>query len=341
MKTRNWAVVLVATVVLCLPAVMLAAEVEESSSSDQITTVLVDLKREKSTFEEFLKTQFSPRLSQIRQSMKTNVDQATSLLKQLEKNPRSKKLAAAYEDTLSKSLSQISTFLREFQASEGETFEALERVEATVKKAQETYQQAATAGEKEAKEHIARAEKVRDRLKAMAKELGPLLKSGQKLSPEMNAAVKVLAIDQKMALLTQRVSEKATENARHSVKILDGQLLVLRQVRGDLRVAFAQAGGQRMLVSKLAGLRKQGLLTREIADNLRAVQKITSVRGTDMNGIVGTLEMVVAQSFNVADVPGGQGDKVRLDRSGEKILLQLMAEMQDEEKSNDKTKKDE
>jgi len=256
MKTRIWTVLLVAIVMLVLPAVMLAAEAG-SPSADQISTVMVELTREKSTFEEFLKTQFSPRLSQIRQSMKANLDQAASLQKQLEKNPRSKKLAAAYEDTLSKALSQISTFLREFQESEGETFEALERVEATVKKAGETYQQAATAGEKEAKEHIARAEKVRDRLKAMAKELGPLLKSGEKLSPEMNAAVNVLAIDQKMALLTQKVCEKAVENARHSVKILDGQLLVLRQVRGDLRVAFAQAGGQRMLVSKLADFRNR------------------------------------------------------------------------------------
>jgi len=98
-------------VVVSLPVVVLAAEEAEKTSSDQITTVLVDLRREKSTFERFLKTQFSPRLSQIRKSMKTNVEQATGLLKQLEKNPDSKRLAAAYEDTLSKALTQISTFL--------------------------------------------------------------------------------------------------------------------------------------------------------------------------------------------------------------------------------------
>jgi len=323
-------------VVVSLPVVVLAAEEAEKTSSDQITTVLVDLRREKSTFERFLKTQFSPRLSQIRKSMKTNVEQATGLLKQLEKNPDSKRLAAAYEDTLSKALTQISTFLKEFQLSEGETFKALKRVEATVKKARETYRQAAEDGEKEAKEYIERARKAQDRLKVMAKEIGPLLKSGQKLSPELNAAVKELAIDKKISLLTQKVCEKAAENARHSVRILDGQVLVLRQVRGDLRVAFAQAGGQRMLVSKLAVLRKQGLLSREMADNLRAVQKITAIRGADMTNIVGALERVVAQSLSVTNVPGSKDEEVRLDQSGEKILLQLMAEMQDEEKNEEK-----
>jgi len=218
----------------------------------------------------------------------------------------------------------------------GETFKALKRVEATVKKARETYRQAAEDGEKEAKEYIERARKAQDRLKVMAKEIGPLLKSGQKLSPELNAAVKELAIDKKISLLTQKVCEKAAENARHSVRILDGQVLVLRQVRGDLRVAFAQAGGQRMLDSKLAVLRKQGLLSREMADNLRAVQKITAIRGADMTNIVGALERVVAQSLSVTNVPGSKDEEVRLDQSGEKILLQLMAEMQDEEKNEEK-----
>jgi len=60
-----------------------------------------------------------------------------------------------------------------------------------------------------------------------------------------------------------------------------------------------------------------------------------------MSGIVVALEVVMAQSLNGVNEPGGQGDKDRLDQSGKKILLQLIAEMQDEEKNNGKTKKDE
>jgi hypothetical protein len=308
-------------------AAPLVAEEPKEEASSSISTVLVELKRDKDTFEKFWESQVTPRTQRIRQSMEKNVARASETLKQLQENPGSASLAAEYEDALSAGLAEASTFLREFQGTKAETFASLDRVGETVKKAKETYIQSAETSRKQASSFQVKADEAQTKLEEMARKLEPLVKSGQSLPPTVNADVRCLASDRKTALLNVKISEKASENAKQCAELLDRQMLALEQVRGDLRVAFAQADGQRTLVANLAKLRRDGLLSQELAENLKAVHAISRVKTEDVQGITNSLETVVAQSFQALGAMTGDDGKVEVDTSGANILLQVLSDM--------------
>lgn len=339
-KTMNrirWKITLGTLLAVLTAAPLMAAEPKDKASSS-ISTVLVELKRNKDTFENFWETQITPRMKHIRESMAKNVGDATSTLKRLEADPGSAELVAEYEDTLSKALAEATTFLREFQNTKAETLKSLDLVGETVKKAKETYLHSAETSRKKAADFESNAEEIQTNLQKMANKLRPLVKSGKPLPPAVNADVLCLAGDRRTALLNAKISRKASENARHWAGQLDKQMLSLEQMRGDLRVAFAQADGQRTLVANLANLRRDGLLSQELAENLKSVHAISRVRTEDIQGVTNSLEQVVTKSFKTLGDLTGDTDSVEADSSGTSILLKVLSDM-DKKSKDSKTLK--
>jgi hypothetical protein len=314
-----------------LTAAPLMAAVPKIKASSSISTVLIELKRNKNTFENFWEKQVSPHMKRIRESMAKHVVDASSALKRLEADPTSKKLAAAYEGILSKALAEASTFLREFQASRDETMKSLKSVGATVEKAKGTYLQSAETRRKQALAFQNKGELIQADLRKMAKKLGPLLKSGKPLPPALNADVRCLASGYQTALLNAKISRKASGNAKQCAELLDKQILRLKQMEGDLLVVFSQADGQRTLVANLAELRNDGLLSQELAENLKSVHAITRIRTEDIQIITKSLGTVVDQSFQTIGDAIGETDSVETDSSGAKILLEVLSDMENKD----------
>ena len=328
MRTKH--IIKIAVVLLTVAAVsMPVAAAPKPGAEGAISTVLVELRRDKDSFQDFWESQISPKMAQIGQSVAKRVKRATEIKTKLEKDPTSARLAASYEDELSAGLTETATFLREFQATKQQTMDAVGRVERTAEKAGTAYLEAAKASDAEANQFQSNADETRQKLEDMAKRLAPLLKKGQKLPVKINTAVTILAQDRKYALLNAKISQKAAENARQSATLLGNELLALGRVRGELEVAFAQADGQRALVTNLAKLRKENLLSQELAENLRAVNAISRVKANDVKCITNSLEAVVGQSLmNLRENVAGEGpSQTEGNQTGASILLQISAEM--------------
>ena len=200
--------------------------------------------------------------------------------------------------------------------------------------------QSAETSRKQASDFKSNAEEIQTNLQKIAEKLKPLIKSGKPLPPAINTDVLCLASDRKIALLNAEISRKAFENAKWRANLLDKQTLSLEQVRGDLRVAFAQADGQRTLVANLGNLRRDGLLSQELAEHLKSVHAISRVRTENIQAITNSLETVVSKSFHALGDLAGDTDAVavEVDSSGTGILLKILLDM-DKKNKNPKTLK--
>jgi len=277
-----------------------------------ISSVLVRLQEDKDEFERFMEQTLSPQLQRISDSFQKNVSEAELALERLKKDPKNERLRAEYEDGLSEAIAQAATFLKEFSHLETPTYKALDSVATTIEDAKDVFEKQAAESKKQSESFSKQVASARDRLSELAKRYQPYLEQKKPLPPDIDLDVRLLQVDLDTAMANEKVSRMAVRGANEAIDELQAQYLDLKQLRGDLKVAFRQGQGQHMLLGNLARVKQSRLQSQAIYQRLRAVRQVVTARKTDL-GRIGHLVHKIVQS----DLSASGGKKAREERAAD------------------------
>lgn len=88
-----------------------------------------------------------------------------------------------------------------------------------------------------------------------------------------------------MAEANEKIAQMKMVDAEQAVNALEAQARDLKQLRGDLQVAFRQSQGQHMLLANLAGMKQSRLQSQAVSNRLEVIRKVVSTRTTDLGQI--------------------------------------------------------
>jgi hypothetical protein len=293
-----------------------------AADSNALSSVLVSLRQDEDAFTAFLKQNVAEQIERIPQLMRADLDKAKTVLEQLKKDPQSRELASQYEDHLSHAVAQAGTILQQFTDGKATTLAAFDRVTTTVTKAQVALDHESHKAAERQVSFEQKASESEKQLRDLARQAGPLLARGEKLPPQLDIEVRKLEVARRIAEGNAKILKTSCLNAGRNRRLLDQQSQLLARIRGDLDVAYEQAQGQLVQVALIADARKQGLMTRELTDQLKSVQEATdrSVQG------LGQLNVIIGDLGTVDFEPAGDGKDVQESSSqeSEKILKRYL-----------------
>lgn len=274
-----------------------------------IQSVLIKLEEDKDAFERYVSEQLSPQMSKIISTFEQNVDRAGKVLEKLRSDPQNKQLRAQYEDSLSSAIAQASAILDEFGHQEGSAFQAIDSMSKTLQEAGRAFEVNVAAGTKESAEFHRQADAVRGKLTALAQKYEKELKSGQTLPEDVDLDSRLLQTDLETAEANEKIAELKKIDAQEAVKALEAQGRDLKQLRGDLQVAFRQSQGQHMLLANLAGMKQSRLQSQAVSTRLEAMRKVVSTRKTDLGQIGKLVDQVVKRDLAQAGLGDSKTDR--------------------------------
>lgn len=274
-----------------------------------IQSVLIKLEENQDAFERYVSEQLSPQMSKIISTFEQNVERAGKVLEQLRNDPQNKQLRAQYEDSLSSAIAQASAILDEFGHQQGPAFQAIDSMGKTLQDAGRAFEANIAAGTKEVAEFHRQGDAVRTNLAALAKRYEHELKTGQSLPDEVDLDSRLLQADLETAEANEKIAQMKTVDAQEAVKALEAQARDLKQLRGDLQVAFRQSQGQHMLLSNLAGMKQSRLQSQAVSARLEAMRKVVSTRKTDLGQIGKLVDQVVKRDLAQAGPSGSKAER--------------------------------
>jgi len=333
-------VLLVATAIIAVSPLLAATTntlAEPADDSPEITSVIVKLEKECDAFRDLLQDEVTPKIQEIAKTLRAEVQRANVLLSQLKSDPNSSELASQYEDCLSRALAKASSMIEQFGQTEPSTFQALARVEIAVKEAIATFTKEAETAQSHAEDFKAKAKNLESQLRQLAEKLKPTLESQEELPLELDTEIRCLETNRQVAEFNSKISQTCSQNATEAVKALDKQKELLSRFKGDLRVAFNTASGQRLLVANLCRAREQGLTARHLLSQLKAVQSLGLLKTGAVEAFDSTLQWLLSQGLNPVGIYA-ETPEVVLNQAGAAILRKYLTESSPEEEPNEPNK---
>lgn len=334
-RKRFFLVIIIATTLLFMTDVSGAADA--NNTSQEIGSVIVRLQKERDAFRDFLEDQITPKIQEIYKTLKVDIREANALLRQLKNDPNSPELASQYEDCLSRALAKASSLLGQFSQTENPTLEAFDGVETSVKNAVSTFEHETEEAKKTAEDFQTKAKEFESHLKQLANQFQPQLESGDVLDAEIDAQIRCLETDRQITLWNARLSRMCFQSADESVKALRKQEQLLSRLKGDLKVAFNTASGQRLLVINLCKARQQGLTARHLLTQLKSVRNLGLRKTSLVESFGTTLQQLLNQGLNPVGIYE-ETSEVALEQPGAAILWKYLAKSSFGEDPNESDK---
>jgi len=333
-------VLLTALTLICVSPLLLATAkslAEPADDSPEISSVIVRLEKERNAFRDLLEDDITPKVQEIAKTLRADVQKANALLSQLKNDPNSSELASQYEDCLSRALAKASSIIQQFGQTEQSTFQALGRVEIAVKEAVSTFTQEVGDAKNQAEDFQTKAKNLESQLSRLAERFKPTLESGEDLPLELDAEIRCLETNRQVAEWNSKISETCSQSAAESVKALNRQQELLSRLKGNLKVAFNTASGQRLLVANLCRAREQGLTARHLLSQLKAVQDLGLLKTGVVESFGTTLQQLLSQGLNPVGIYE-ETPEVDVDQAGATILRKYLAKSNSEEEPNEPNK---
>jgi len=136
-----------------------------------------------------------------------------------------------------------------------------------------------------------------------------------------------------------KIDQLQETQTREAIAELAAQQAELTRVRGDLQIAFQQADNHRVLLVKVANLKRIGLQTQAVRQRLEAVQRVVSKRETDLSNLNTLVKRIVDKDFAAGNAGAKRPIATAQTQAGLEILRGYLDEAPANKGKNDVVRK--
>jgi len=309
------------------------------AESDQLPSVILDLHKAKDEFDKHFSENLEPQMERMGQLFAANVARAEELLAKRQKDPGNVRLRAEYEDCISEGIRQGMTWLGNFAQLREPTFRALDGVGKSIGTAKQAMESDLAQSHKQVEANEGRAQTIRQRLKELAQQYKEYIKEGKPLPPEVEQDIRMAQTDRETAEAMAKIDQLQETQTREAIAELAAQQAELTRVRGDLQIAFQQADNHRVLLVKVANLKRIGLQTQAVRQRLEAVQRVVSKRETDLSNLNTLVKRIVDKDFAAGNAGAKRPIATAQTQAGLEILRGYLDEAPANKGKNDVVRK--
>lgn len=251
----------------------------QNGPAENFSSVVVKYADDRAAFSSLMQKLVSPKMTKIRDSFGKNIAEAEALLIEHRKHPKSKEIAAKYEEKLSQALTEVSQYLEEFSDSEEETLQALDTSIGSARAAVQAFRAGAVQTRKDAEEFLDEAKQVDGTLARIAKKFADRLKSDNPLPAEIDVEIRKLKTTMTLSRQNGEFTARSAALAEKEASQIASRLEALQRMRGTLEVSYHTSRGQILSIANVSRLRGAQLsrqkLFRQINDATKDLEKYT------------------------------------------------------------------
>ncbi len=287
------------TITLVLTAVSTAATVRAQDQSEELSVFEVqieELNEEKKKAEDVISSGFLKKQEAVQNVFRNSLKELNEKLLEVRKNPDSREARDAYEDVLSKSLSDAADYLGELGEEQAGVMGALDRVAGALEETQQLAENRMAemrAASERRRETIAAASSA---IEQLAERFQDQVLNNQPLPEDVEHDVAMLETDLLTAQSLEKLAERELEHAAQQIAALQAQRKEVKAQVRNLEKLFRTAEGQKLILSRIAQLKSQQLVTMKLVDDLKFIT-------TGLSTLPGTMQNVTSLFDRVFDAP--------------------------------------
>jgi hypothetical protein len=321
------------------PEAAKAAGTAATAEGDQLPSVILDLRRARSDFDTHFAEKLEPQIERMGEVFQATATRAEELLAKRQKDPTNARLQAEYEDCISEGLRQGMTWLGNFSQLKEPTFQALDGVGKSIGVAQQAMANDLAQSHTEFKANQGRAEAIQQRLKALAQQYKEQIREGKPLPPEVEQDICGAQADREAAEAMTKIDELQEAKIREVVADLETQQAEWVRVKGELQTAFRQADNQRLLLGKMANLKRIGLQTQVVRQQLDVVQDLVKKQETRVRNLNAVVRQIMDKDFAAGNLGSKRPITAKPTQAGIEILRGYLDETVAKKDKSDVVKK--